>query len=109
MIKKVLCSLSLLGLFGLNATAQKSTPCGTDEIQQQLMKTYPQIAEKNAQLSAEISNKLSKMTAKDLLPFAKTTDDGTVIYDVPLVFHIIHDYGVEYLPDDSIYNCVKKT
>jgi hypothetical protein len=107
MIKKVLCSLSLLGLFGLNATAQKSTPCGTDEIQQQLMKTYPQIAEKNAQLSVEISNKLSKMTAKDLLPFAKTTDDGSVIYDVPLVFHIIHDYGAEYLPDDSVYNCVK--
>ena len=107
MIKKVLCSLSLLSLFGLNANAQKSTPCGTDEVQQQLLKSYPQIAERNAALSAEISNKLSKMTAKDLLSFAKTTEDGNVIYDVPIVFHIIHDYGAEYLPDDSVYNCVK--
>lgn len=107
MIKKVLLTLSVAGLFGATVQAQTINPCGTTEVQQKLMATHPEIAEKEAALSQEIANKLSKMSLKDLSRFAKTTDDGTTMYDVPVVFHIIHDYGAEYLPDDSMINCVR--
>lgn len=108
MIKKVVCSLSLLGFFGLSANAQKVVPCGTDEVHQNLLSTHPEIAARDAALSKEISEKLSKMSLKELSPFAKTTDDGSVMYDVPIVFHIIHDYGAEYVSDDAIRLCVSQ-
>ena len=106
MIKKVLCSLSLLSLFGLNANAQSKAPCGTDEQHRRYVEAHPEIAAKNAELSAEIAEKLSKMSFKDLSPFGKTTDDGTTVYDVPMVFHIVHDYGAEYIPDSEVDRCV---
>lgn len=106
MIKKVLCSLSLLGVFGLNANAQSKAPCGTDEEYQRQLAAHPEIAERNDALNFEIATKLSKMSEKDLSPFAKTTDDGSVVYDVPMVFHFVHDYGSEYLPDSDVEKCV---
>ncbi|MCC6187273.1 MAG: hypothetical protein IT256_08995, partial [Chitinophagaceae bacterium] len=109
MMKKLLCSLSILGLLATSAQAQKVLPCGTDQVNNDLIKLYPEIATKNAALSEEIAGKLSKLTKKDLLPFAKTTADGFTIYDVPLVFHVIHDYGQEYVSDDSIKRCVEQT
>lgn len=30
--------------------------------------------------------------------------DTTTVYHIPVVFHIVHDYGAEYLPDTSVYN-----
>jgi hypothetical protein len=108
MMKKLLYSLSLLGFFGLSAHAQSTTPCGTDEVYKRLVATHPEIADRDAALSKEITEKLSKMSLKDLSPFAKTTDDGTTIYDVPLVFHIIHDYGEEYVSDADVELCVAR-
>lgn len=109
MIKKVFCTLSLLALGTWGAQAQKAiSPCGTDEVYHRLLHEHPEIAARDAALNEEIANKLSKMTEKDLLPFAKTTDDGSIAYDVPLVFHVIHDYGSEYVSDDAIRNCVAR-
>lgn len=108
MIKKVVCSLSLLGFFSLAANAQKVVPCGTDEVHQRLLSTHPEIADRDAALSKEIYEKLSKMSSEDLSHYAKTTDDGSVMYDVPLVFHIIHDYGAEYVSDNQVIACVDR-
>ena len=106
MIKKVLLTLSVASLFGTTTQAQTINPCGTSEAQQKLMALHPEIAEKDAALSQEIATKLSKMSLKDLSRFAKTTDDGTTMYDVPIVFHIVHDYGAEYVTDAAIAQCV---
>lgn len=108
MIKKVFSALTICSILGFSANAQSIKPCGTDEAYHRLVKEYPEIAVKDAALNAEIYAKLSKMTTKDLLPFAKTTDDGTTVYDVPLVFHVIHDYGAEYISDASMVACVER-
>lgn len=108
MIKKILGTFTLCSLIGFGAQAQTVKPCGTDEVYHQLLKAYPQIAEKDAALNAEIFTKLNALTTKELLPFAKTTDDGTTVYDVPLVFHVIHDYGTEYISDNAIESCVAR-
>jgi hypothetical protein len=108
MMKKLLCSLSLLSIIGLGANAQTIAPCGTDEAYHKLLATHPEIAERDAALSKEIAEKLSKLSSKELLPFAKTTADGTTIYDVPVVFHVIHDYGSEYVKDSDIELCVSR-
>jgi hypothetical protein len=106
MIKKILSALTLIGSFGLSANAQSVVPCGTDDIYHQLLLSHPEIADRNAALNQEIAEKLSKLTLKDLAPFAKTTDDGSTMYNVPLVFHVIHNYGSEYVTDQQIINSV---
>ena len=36
-------------------------------------------------------------------------DPSTFIYDIPIVVHVIHDYGTtDYLTDDAIFNAVKE-
>ncbi|MFA6151634.1 MAG: M43 family zinc metalloprotease [Chitinophagaceae bacterium] len=104
MIKKTLLTLSLAGFYGLTAMAQSTSPCGTDDVYRRLSGLYPEIAERNEALSKEIAAKLS---TSDWSKFSKTTDDdGTTVYHVPLVFHVIHDYGTEYVTDASIVKSV---
>jgi hypothetical protein len=104
MIKKLLLTLSTASLFSIAVKAQTIQPCGTDEIYRQQLALRPEIADKEIELNRQIREKLQSM---DISRFAKTTDDGTVTYDVPLVFHIIHDYGSEYIPDADIVQGVK--
>jgi hypothetical protein len=103
MIKKLLLTLSTASLFGVTSKAQTFQPCGTTEVYLQQLALRPDIAMKEAQLNEYIREKLA---STDISRFAKTTDDGSVIYDIPIVFHIIHDYGAEYLPDADIVQCV---
>ncbi len=49
----------------------------------------------------------------DLSRFAKTTAAGDtafkddIMLTVPIVFHIVHDYGAEYVSDDVVYEALK--
>lgn len=104
-MKKVLFTLSLAGIFGTSAFAQL-LPCGTDEMYKKQVAAHPEILELSAKLNAEIA---SKVANNKMSEFAKTTDeDGTTVYHVPLVFHIIHDFGTEYVTDAAIVACVNK-
>lgn len=103
MIKKVLFTLSLAGLFGVAANAQKY--CGTDDIYRRNLVERPEIAEREAELNRQIQAYLAKA---DLSAFAKTTEDSSAMeYHVPIVFHIIHNYGSEYVTDAEIVKCVE--
>lgn len=103
MIKKLLLTLSAASLFSVAVKAQSFQPCGTSEVYQKQLGLHPEIATTEAQLNEYIREKLA---TADISRFAKLTDDGTVVYDVPLVFHIIHDFGAEYLTDAAIVQCV---
>ncbi len=82
------------------ATAQTSFRCYADEVHAQLRQLNPEVAKYEEQLRQEIAQKINQI---DLRRFAKTTADDEV-YHVPVVFHIIHDYGNEFIPDDTIFN-----
>lgn len=107
MIKKLFLTLALSSLAGGVVMAQKH--CGTDEARARMLKIHPEIVEKEEQLRKEI---LEKLTHADLSPYARVTADGDssykVEYDVPIVFHVIHDYGSEYINDSLIYKCVRE-
>ena len=65
--------------------AQKM-PCASDEMTALMSRKYP-----------------PGMYVKPMSVAAKTTSSvDTAWYDVPVVVHIIHDYGSEYLSDDTI-------
>jgi hypothetical protein len=105
MIKKLLLTLSAVSCLGA-ARAQTIAPCGADEVYRRQVKENPGILDKEAALRKEISEKLAAM---DISKYAKTTADGDVEYHVPIVFHVVHDYGSELTnaSDAEIVRCVK--
>jgi len=107
MVKRAILLLSAAVSFSGAGMAQTAPHCYTNEVLEKLTREYPDIARYEAQLEQDIQRKLQGM---DLRRFAKTTADDT-IYHVPLVFHIIHDYGTvsgsaEYISDNAVYQCV---
>lgn len=106
-MKKVILLLS--AVVALSSTTYAQYRCGSDEVNNKVREMYPDIVAANeAKLKQDIDRQLMKM---DLRQFAKTTDgsDSNVILHVPIVFHIVHDYGTElnYLSDDDIYTSLE--
>ncbi len=87
------------------AQAQGVARCATDEMAQQIRKQFPeQVARSEAKWKQILDASLGKM---DLSKYAKTTfspTDTTTVYHIPVVFHIVHNYGNEFtsLTNDKI-------
>ena len=98
MFKKFILFVAL-GLSTFFASAQNH--CETDAVNNQAVKKYPVIKDIEKQLEQQMESYIKSLSKKHL---AKTTAD-TVLY-VPIVFHVIHTYGTEYVSDNDIYKCV---
>ncbi len=98
-------------LFGLLSFTGKSigqtvNPCATVDMYEKYKQGNPKIAEFEQQLEKEIHAYINK---KDVSKFGKKTSSvhsDTDYYDIPVVVHVIHDYGNELLPDNKIYNLI---
>src|SRR3954469_25112488 len=69
-------------------------PCSTDERYHELLKQYPYLADYEEQFEAQLASLTGART---------TASTDTVIYDIPFVLHVVHDYGTENLSDDDLY------
>lgn len=92
----------ILSVFILQINAQNHSQfCGTDEMHQQLFKDYPRynegIKRSNERLQA-FTIEYSKQ------PKPKSGNP----YIIPIVFHIIHNYGAENIGDAQIHDAVKQ-
>ncbi len=100
MIKSFLSTLFIAGLATNSLMAQT---CGTDDVFNKLKHDNRAIEELDQQLEQSIKE---GMKVIDFKKFAKTTADTTT-YDIPIVIHVIHDYGAENLSDNAIIAAVK--
>lgn len=98
-MKKLICLMAAATLLAAPAKAQK---CGTDPLFKQLRAAHPEIDDVEAKLSQAIQDAVEHAKATGL-PMGKTTATS---YDVPIVVHIIHDYGTEFVSDDQIFDAV---
>jgi len=77
--------------------------CGTVPMQQQILRQHPELADKikeyNDKLEKDISEKIKVM---DLSKLERTTASGDTTIIIPVVVHVIHDYGSENVPDNKI-------
>ena len=92
-MKKVLLSLLAITVISISSQAQQIIPCATDEALDNLHKQFPQLkAEYDAQLLLQNSALI-------------TSKNGTkaISYQVPVVFHILHEYGAENVSDANVY------
>ncbi len=91
-----------------SATAQR---CYSDEHHRQMLLANPELAQADKDYEEQIQaalkhidfSKLAKVTASD-----DKSGDKNWWYEIPLVVHIIHDYGTENITDDNIFNYVKE-
>jgi len=98
--------LIALVCFAGKSLGQVTEPCGTDQRYRELKKQFPQV---------EVYEKLQEANIKAYLqahPYkgvgAKTTaaHNDTDYYNIPVVVHIMHNYGSEVVPDNSVYKLI---
>jgi hypothetical protein len=102
MFKKALLLLSAVSCFAMNAGAQNK--CASDEVNNRLKAKYPQIAINETLLEMEIAQKLKKGNYTHL---AKSTAYGVDTFLIPIVLHVVHDYGSENISDNAIFDAVE--
>lgn len=96
-MQKFTFSLVLAALFTLNLSAQDHEFCGTDHEYHKLVEQHPELI--------QIAKDYEKTIQKKILENrAKGGDDQ--IYIVPVVFHVLHDYGTENISNEQIYDAI---
>ena len=105
--KTLFFSLTAMLLSGLSY-GQKH--CYTDEVRKEILAAHPEILVREADLNKQINEALKHIDYSKLEK--KTTTDQTgnedFWYEIPIVVHIVHDYGAEYITDNSIFDAVKQ-
>ena len=84
-------------LFARPMQAQQTTTCGTDDVRRQLIEQYPEIIQRERAFNI-YAQKFDLSQLK--------VEEGT--YIIPVVFHVIHDYGVENISDEQIFDAMEK-
>lgn len=83
------------------AQAQTVAPCGTFEMVQQSLAEHPELRENMRLLEQETQ---AKMAAGASSRLAAPGDPFRII---PVVFHIMHDYGPENISDAQVADCIR--
>lgn len=96
-MRKLLYSILITALTGWQTYAQTTQFCATDEVRRNSIELHPEILEKEAQFNAFAQTKLGQI--------ARMEGETLVI---PVVFHVIHDYGPENISDAQIYDAIEK-
>lgn len=104
-MKKLTLALFLLPGFLHLANKAIAQKCGTVELQEKLAKQHPEITKIEEDYKKKLSSQLAKMDFKSL--YRSTTSDNMVLH-IPVVVHIMHSYGSEYIYDSAVVNMVKE-
>jgi hypothetical protein len=97
-------------LFALMCFAGKSFaqnyPCGTDEMRKRMIALHPELIQMEESYEKQIAEAIKNINFKGAKKTTFTDQSGNTNfwYDIPIVVHFVHDYGTEYLPDDSVFS-----
>ena len=95
-MKKRLLTL-IFGLFVASGFSQESNGCATYTMQEKLFADYPEL---QAQYDAYQLLKNGEVVT--------TTNGKTAVsYEIPVVFHILHEYGTENISDAQVYDAME--
>ncbi len=94
-MKKLICLIALFNVLHLNS----QTNCATDYVHQQLIKKHPEIQE---MINAQTNERLLSSPNQTAQSMALST------FSVPIVVHVMHDYGPENITDNLIINAINQ-
>ena len=96
--KIALCCLLFLLFLG-SAFAQNNFNCATDKFYNKLTSQYPEIKKKEQQM---------EKSTDDYIRNKKITNTkSNQTYVIPVVFHVLHQYGVENISDAQIMDAIR--
>jgi len=92
----------VLLLFSINLKAQENLlHCGTDEMRQQLFDNHPELHQGIVNANKELQDFTNQYVSQNL------NGRGGQVYIIPVVFHVIHNFGAENISDEQIYDAVR--
>jgi PKD repeat protein len=95
--------------FSLDGIAQNPTSCGTTQMHLKLMETDP-VYKKNylaEQSRLEMIDKAEFANGYKAVSKPSSTSATPPLYIIPVVFHIIHQYGAENISDAQIKDAIR--
>lgn len=93
-MKRLILTLLAGTTLGLSASAQEIRPCGSYEALKHLHEQHPE-------LKAEYDARA--LLANSLVIQNNEKGEKVAVYQIPVVFHILHEYGSENIPDANVY------
>ena len=100
-MKKLILLLAVALLFNFNSKDQRAR-CYTDESYKEDLLNYPQIAKNREALEIFTAQYIKEQQLNK-----STRGTHSLPYIIPIVFHILHDYGPENVSDDLIRETVR--
>lgn len=93
-MKRLILTLLAVTTLGLSSNAQEIRPCGSYEALKQLHEQHPDLkAEYDARML--LNNNFTVTT--------NANGEKVGVYQIPVVFHILHQYGSENISDADVY------
>ncbi len=100
-MKKILLSLLLTLFIGNIVSAQHDARCYTDEMYQEAIRNNPDILRVRQQLEDFTRDFAQRQSLQ------RVNASGTPIYIIPVVFHILHNYGPENISDAQVIDAIR--
>jgi len=104
-------ALSLMLAAACLAGTASAQQCATDENFQRLAKKYPEMIKAQSEFEQSLMDAAGKIDLSKLHRTTGVDQSGNkeFWYDIPVVVHVIHDYGAEEneTKDDDIFNYLK--
>lgn len=98
-MKKLL--VYFLTITSISFSQTESYPCKTDEIHQEIFEKYPQY-------NSGIINAHNRLQEDTRIFLEQGITKSDAAYVIPVVFHVIHNYGPENINDDQIHDALKQ-
>ncbi len=95
--------VSFLLLFNFSLRAQERKYCHTDEMYHEAVAAHPEILQREQQLEQFTRDFIQSHGSERRMHANGTT---STVYIIPLVFHIIHEYGPENISDAQVIDAV---
>lgn len=73
--------------------------CASDEVNRQRFEQYPELM--------KVHEQLERFTQQYITTHQSSRQRSGQPYIIPIVFHIIHDYGPENISDEQVYDAVR--
>ncbi len=99
-MKKLLLLSLLTAIFGNISVAQQDLRCATDEVYQETIRNNPDVLRIQKQLEDFTANYTRNQTMQ-------RTASGAPLYIIPVVFHILHNYGSENISDAQVIDAMR--
>ena len=121
MFKKAILFLGSALCLGVANAQTAAQPCGTDQHHKQQVSLFPQISATQAQLEQDIKASMQRYVEQMFNERRNIAGKGTAVgdwakiigynpdttvYHIPVVVHIIHNYGSEYISDEKVYQMI---